>query len=394
MKKPILSVLFVMFFLTSFLPVSGLKPSVRFEKETIKLLRKEIIARADKALTETPVTITMFLCSRSAGGIHDFYSEGDYWWPDPANPEGPYIQRDGMTNPDNFVDHRKAMIRMSQIVGNLASAYRITGDEKYVRQAFIHLKAWFADPATRMNPSLLYSQAIKGRFTGRGIGIIDTIQLMEVAQGIIAMQNAKCIDKQLLETIKTWFADYIRWLTTHQYGKDEMNAKNNHGTCWVMQVASFAKLTGNTEILDFCRSRYRDILLPDQMAADGSFPQETRRTKPYGYSLFNLDAMAMICQILSDENNDLWRYQTSDGRSIRKGIEYLYPFVADKSKWPFPHDVMYWENWPVAHPFLVLGASRLSEKQWFTTWSSLEHFPAVEEVIRNLPVRNPLIWLQ
>jgi hypothetical protein len=394
MKKPILSVLFVMFFLTSFLPVSGLKPSVRFEKETIKLLRKEIIARADKALTETPVTITMFLCSRSAGGIHDFYSEGDYWWPDPANPEGPYIQRDGMTNPDNFVDHRKAMIRMSQIVGNLASAYRITGDEKYVRQAFIHLKAWFADPATRMNPSLLYSQAIKGRFTGRGIGIIDTIQLMEVAQGIIAMQNAKCIDKQLLETIKTWFADYIRWLTTHQYGKDEMNAKNNHGTCWVMQVASFAKLTGNTEILDFCRSRYRDILLPDQMAADGSFPQETRRTKPYGYSLFNLDAMAMICQILSDENNDLWRYQTSDGRSIRKGIEYLYPFVADKSKWPFAHDVMYWENWPVAHPFLVLGASRLSEKQWFTTWSSLEHFPAVEEVIRNLPVRNPLIWLQ
>jgi hypothetical protein len=394
MKKPILSVLFVMFFLTSFLPVSGLKPSVRFEKETIKLLRKEIIARADKALTETPVTITMFLCSRSAGGIHDFYSEGDYWWPDPANPEGPYIQRDGMTNPDNFVDHRKAMIRMSQIVGNLASAYRITGDEKYVRQAFIHLKAWFADPATRMNPSLLYSQAIKGRFTGRGIGIIDTIQLMEVAQGIIAMQNAKCIDKQLLETIKTWFADYIRWLTTHQYGKDEMNAKNNHGTCWVMQVASFAKLTGNTEILDFCRSRYRDILLPDQMAADGSFPQETRRTKPYGYSLFNLDAMAMICQILSDENNDLWRYQTSDGRSIRKGIEYLYPFVADKSKWPFPHDVMYWENWPVAHPFLVLGASRLSEKQWFITWSSLEHFPAVEEVIRNLPVRNPLIWLQ
>jgi hypothetical protein len=376
------------------LALLSFRPAPDLRRESIKLLKKEIISRADMVLNESPQTVTMYKCARSAGGIHDFYSEGDYWWPDPANPEGPYIQRDGMTNPDNFVDHRKAMIRMSQIVGNLASAYRITGDEKYVRQAFIHLKAWFADPTTRMNPSLLYSQAIKGRFTGRGIGIIDTIQLMEVAQGIIAMQNAKCIDKQLLETIKTWFADYIRWLTTHQYGKDEMNAKNNHGTCWVMQVASFAKLTGNTEILDFCRSRYRDILLPDQMAADGSFPQETRRTKPYGYSLFNLDAMAMICQILSDENNDLWRYQTSDGRSIRKGIEYLYPFVADKSKWPFPHDVMYWENWPVAHPFLVLGASRLSEKQWFTTWSSLEHFPPVEEVIRNLPVRNPLIWLQ
>ncbi len=52
---------------------------------------------------------------RSAGGKHDFFSEGDYWWPDPKNPDGPYIQRDGMTNPDNFVEHRKAMIRLSLI---------------------------------------------------------------------------------------------------------------------------------------------------------------------------------------------------------------------------------------------------------------------------------------
>jgi hypothetical protein len=74
-------------------------------------LKNEVIVRADKVMLEKPVTITDFACPRSAGGIHDFYSEGDYWWPDPANPDGPYIQRDGMTNPDNFVDHRKAMIR-------------------------------------------------------------------------------------------------------------------------------------------------------------------------------------------------------------------------------------------------------------------------------------------
>lgn len=367
-------------------------PSPKFKKETIKLLKKEIVARADKVLYESPQTVTMYICPRNAGGIHDFYSEGDYWWPDPANPDGPYIQRDGMTNPDNFVDHRKAMIRVSQIVGILASAYKITGDEKYVKQAFIHLRSWFVDPATRMSPSLLYSQAIKGRFTGRGIGIIDTIQLMEVAQGIIAMQDAKCVDKQLLEAIKNWFSDYLQWLTTHQYGKDEMNAKNNHGTCWVMQAASFAKLTGNEEILDFCRKRYKEVLLPDQMITDGSFPQEMRRTKPYGYSLFNLDAMTMVCLILSDKNNDLWNYQTADGKSIRKGIEFLYPFVADKTKWTYSKDVMYWEEWPVAHPFLLFGASKYNVLHWYETWRSLEHFPTVEEVIRNMPVRNPLIW--
>ena len=394
MKNHILTLILLIVFQSFFFSSSNLKAGTGSEKEIIKLLRSEIISRADKVLNQAPQTVTMFLCKRSAGGKHDFYSEGDYWWPDPANRDGPYIQKDGMTNPDNFIDHRKAMIRLSQIVGSLASAYKITGDEKYVKQAFVHLKAWFSDTATCMNPSLLYSQAIKGRFTGRGIGIIDTIQLMEVAQGIIAMQNAKCIDKKLLDAIKSWFSDYLRWLTTHQYGKDEMNAKNNHGTCWVMQVASFAKLIGNTEILEFCRTRYKETLLPDQMATDGSFPQELRRTKPYGYSIFNLDAMTMICQILSDEKNDLWNYKTTDGKSIRKGIEFLFPYMADKSKWPFNHDVMYWDEWPVAQPFLVFGANEFIEKQWFDTWSSLKHFPEVEEVIRNPPIRNPVIWLE
>lgn len=388
------ALIFVTLFSCVSINASGFKPYKKIERQAIKLLKNEIIARADKVLYEEPLTITSFICDRSAGGVHDFYSEGDYWWPDPKNPEGPYIQKDGMTNPENFVDHRKAMIRLSRIVGSLASAYKITGDEKYVSQAFIHLKSWFADPATKMNPSLLFAQAIKGRYTGRGIGIIDTIQLMEVAQAILTMENAKCVDKQLLDTIKLWFTDYLQWLMTHQYSKDEMNAKNNHATCWVMQVASFARLTGDEQIMDFCRKRYKEVLLPDQMAADGSFPQEIKRTKPYGYSIFNLDAMTMVCLILSDNNNDLINYQTPDGKCLNKGIEYLYPFIADKSKWTYAHDVMYWEEWPVAQPFLLFGAYEFGNRTWFETWKSLNHYPEVEEVIRNLPVRNPVIWME
>lgn len=374
------------------IPFEGICSDTSIRRKAIKVLRTEIIARADKVLYEKPVTVTSFYCDRSAGGIHDFYSEGDYWWPDPENPEGPYIQRDGMSNPGNFTEHRKVMIRLSRITGLLASAYTVTGDEKYVHQAFLHLSAWFADPATLMNPSLLFAQAIKGRYTGRGTGIIDTIHLMEVVRSIQAMEKAGCVDKKLLETIKSWFTSYLGWLMTHQYGIDEMNTKNNHATCWVMQVAAFARLTGDEKILEFCRNRYREILLPGQMAEDGSFPLELKRTKPYGYSLFNLDAMTMVCLILSDENNDLIHYQTPDGKSLRKGIEFLYPYVADKTKWTYNKDVMYWDEWPVAHPFLVFGASGFGIRPWFKTWKKLDHFPANEEVIRNLPVRNPVIW--
>lgn len=364
-----------------------------YKTEVIKTLRKQILEQAAWAMRQQPITVTAQSSPRSAGGRHDFFSEGDYWWPNPQYPDSPYVQRDGMSNPDNFVAHRHAMIRLSQIVGALASAYKITGDEKYVAQVLRHCKAWFVDTATLMNPNLQFAQAIKGRFTGRGIGIIDTIQLMEVVQGLLAMENAKTMDRQALEAIRNWFEKYLQWLTTHPYGKDEMNAANNHGTCWAMQTAAFARFTHNEELMRFCRDRYKNVLLPNQMAADGSFPQELRRTKPYGYSIFNLDAMTTMCQILSTKEDNLWNYTTPDGRNIRKGIEYLYPFIADKSKWPKKPDVMYWDNWPVAQPFLIFGANAYDNKDWLTTWKKLDHEPKVEEVIRNLPVRHPLIWL-
>ena len=362
-------------------------------KQVQQVLEKDVLQRADNDLTKKPITVTAAVSDRSAGGKHDFYSEGDYWWPNPASPDSPYIRKDGLTNPDNFVAHRQAMIRFSRIVGNLASAWRITHKPVYLHKAMEHCIAWFVDTATRMNPDLLYAQAIKGRVTGRGIGIIDAIQLMEVAQGLYIMQNAPEMDQVALRKIKKWFADYLTWVSTHPYGLEEMHAANNHGTCWVMQVACFARFTGNMELMNFCRDRYKKVLLPEQMAKDGSFPKEMARTKPYGYALFNLDAMTTICQVLSTAEDDLYNYQTPDGKSIKKGIEFMFPYMKDKTKWPLPPDVMYWDQWPVAQPALLFGAARFGNNNWFNLWSRLDHFPEVEEVIRNLPVRNPLIWL-
>ena len=224
--------------------------------------------------------------------------------------------------------------------------------------------AWFIAPETRMNPDLQYAQAIKGIVTGRGIGIIDTIHLLEVVQSLIRMEEAGVLSVEDVAGSRAWFSDYLKWLTTHPYGVDEMNAKNNHGTCWVMQVAQFAKYTGDKEILDFCRNRYRSVLLPSQMAEDGSFPLELKRTKPYGYSLFNLDAMATICHILSDGEDDLWQYSMDDGRNMQKAVAWLFPYIADKSSWPFAEDVMFWDEWPVAQPALLFSICNTSNRTY------------------------------
>ena len=363
-----------------------------YEVSARNVLKEYIIKDASIALNEFPVTITSFTSPRSAGGKHDFFSEGDYWWPDPQNPNGPYIQKDGLTNPDNFVAHRKAMIQFSRIMGALASAYIITKDEVYAKQAFRHAHAWLIDTATRMNPHMLYAQAIHGRFTGRGIGIIDMIQFMEVAQSLLVLEKSKYANVKEYTAYRKWFDQYLNWVTTHQYGIDEKNALNNHGTCWTMQVAAFALFTKNNALLDSCRNRYKYNHLPQQMDSLGGFPRELARTKPYGYSLFNLDAMTMLCQILSTEKDNLWEYKTPDGRSIRKGISFLYPYVLNKDSWPFKQDVMYWSEWPKAQPFLLFGAKALNHEEYFKLWEALDHNPSTEEIIRNLPVRYPLIW--
>jgi hypothetical protein len=353
------------------------------------LERPRVLKAANRYLTEQPVTVTASRSTRSAGGLHDFFSEGDYWWPDPANPEGPYIQRDGMTNPDNFVEHRRAMVRLSMIVPALAAAYKLTKDRKYSDHAAKHLRAWFLDDATRMNPNLLYAQAIKGRFTGRGIGIIDTLHLVEVARATSKL-NLPTSD---LEGVRGWFSAYTEWMTTHPYGITERDAKNNHGTCWCTQVAAFAQLTRNRTQTDYCRDRFKTVLVPNQMAPDGSFPEELRRTKPYGYSLFNLDAMAILAQTLSTAEDDLWKWQMPDGRGMAKAMTWMYPFIADKKKWQKPPDVMYYDEWPVRQPSLLFAGLALGRPEYLAAWRKLDGDPTVEEVLRNWPVRQPLLWV-
>ena len=410
LKAFILSGIFLSITLSS--AVSEKPGHDKWMKKAIGVLSASVMKEADWALVQNPETVTASRAVRSAGGVHDFFSEGDYWWPDPRHVDSPYIQRDGMTNPDNFVDHRRAMIRFSRVMGALASAYLINQDERFAQQAFRHARAWFMDDETLMSPHLRFAQAIKGRFTGRGIGIIDTIHLLEVARALQVLENSRAALKGDYLIFRNWFADYLVWLTTHPYGLDESRALNNHGTCWTLQVAGFADFTQNDSLLQVCSERYKNIHLPGQMAVDGSFPRELARTKPYGYSLFNLDAMVMICQVLGNtardeargtkeeargtrvEGNSMWNITLEDGKSIRKGVDFLLPFVRDKKSWPYKQDVMYWDDWPIAHPFLLFSAVAFKDESIFQTWAALNHEPAAEEVIRNLPVRHPLIWLK
>lgn len=358
------------------------------------LLQTGIISRADGFLHLSAKTISDTFCIRSEGSRNDYFSEGDYWWPDPKNPDGPYIKKDGLSNPDNFIQHRLLLHSFSDIAATLASAYKITKDDKYALAASRHIYSWLIDSLTSMHPSLNYSQAIKGIVPGRKVGVIDGIHLIEVAMAIDVLKTSNSFPGEYYEKSKLWFAEYLNWLINHPFGIEEMQAKNNHGTTWLLQAAVFAEFTQNEEVIQFCKDRLLHVTLPDQMAIDGSFPLELERTKPYGYSLFNLDAMAAICQVLSNDETNLWKYASPDGKGMEKALEFIVPYIEDKTQWPYPPDVMYYENWPVAHPFLLFAADAFDEEEYYKLWAGLDHFPETYEIVRNLPVRNPLIWFK
>jgi hypothetical protein len=353
--------------------------------------RERVLGQAKTFLGSKTPTVTAAKSARSAGGEHDFFSEGDYWWPDPAKPGGPYVQRDGMTNPDNFVEHRKFLMQLSVQMPALTAAWVLTKDRRYAAHAAAYVRAWFVTPATRMNPNLQYAQAISGRTTGRGTGIIDTIHLVEVVQAI--PQLGAALSAVELSATKAWFAEYLEWMRTSKNGIEERDTKNNHATCWWMQAAAFAKFTGNEGVLAECRERFKRVLLPTQIEADGSQPLELRRTKPYGYCLFNLEAFAALAQILSTPADNLFTYTTADGRGLAKAIEYMQPFIADKTKWNKPADVMYFDQWPMRQTALLFGANAYGRQDYFETWKKLPADSPVDEVIRNFFIRQPLLWL-
>src|SRR3546814_16668412 len=113
--------------------------------------RRRLLPQAAALLAAEPRTIAAIPAPRSPAGPQDYYSEGDYWWPDPARPGGPYVRRDGRSNPDKFDGHRDALIAFGRIVPALAALWALTGEARFPATPIRHLHAWIVSPHQRIN---------------------------------------------------------------------------------------------------------------------------------------------------------------------------------------------------------------------------------------------------
>jgi len=353
-----------------------------------------ILAAAAHYLTQAPKPIIAFPASRSPGTPHDYYSEAEDYWPDDAKPEAPYVVRE-TTNPEAFTAHRDALVELGICVPVLTAAFVLTKEERYVTQAVAHLRAWFIDDATRMTPNILYGQTIRNAKAGRPEGVVEAVHLAEVVQSIPFLATSEAFPAADQTAVHRWFEDYFQWMNSSRLAGLARDTKDHLGASWLLQAAAIAHLTEAKDDapLTTLRHQYKSSSIRAQIRADGFFPHELSTANPYRNTLFTLDMFAGICVLLSNRFESVWDYELQDGPGMRTVIARLYPCILDRGVWPYRADAEHFKELPVRPPSLLFAARAYNRPEYAELWKKLKPDPALPELQRTFPIRQPLLWV-
>lgn len=343
---------------------------------------------AEEALETGPFSVVTKDRVPPSGDKHDYLSQAPYFWPDSSKPNGlPYIRRDGERNPEiNKISDHRSLDRMVNTVETLALAYYYKGNDAYAVKAVQLLRAFFLDPETRMNPHLQFAQFIPGVNTGRGIGLIETRGLTRVVDAIGLLGGSKALSRKDQQGLEAWFTKFLVWMLESRNGRDESAARNNHGTYYDLQVASFALFLGKRELARDILQTARQKRIATQIEPDGRQPLELARTKAWSYSVGNLDGLMQLARVGENVGIDLWNYKTTDGRSIRAALDYLVPFALGEKKWTYQQ----LGEWPpqMLFPLLHRAAAKYRELQYQTLAARVPGLKATDRELLLLP--NPI----
>lgn len=311
------------------------RKQVRDESSLLAPAFTQLLAEADEALSQKPVSVMDKTSVSASGDKHDYYSMGPYWWPDPAKPDGlPYIWNDGHTNPESIKGtDRKAFVQTCRNIWTLSLAYYLTDRAVYAEQAALLTRVWFLDPATRMNPNLQYGQAIPGSHEGRPTGIIETGVLINVTDGLSLLDASSAWTEPDRSAFSTWIKSYLEWLLTSAHGHTEHDQLNNHGTWYDAQVVQFSLFLGRDSFAHDYLLSARSRRLDEQIAADGSQPHEMTRTTSLPYSIFNLHGLVTLAQQAGHVGLSWWDNGAEHDGPLRRAVVYLAPYMDPEVPW-------------------------------------------------------------
>jgi hypothetical protein len=325
--------------------MAGVKARLAAGDATLQPALRALVKSADEALLVEPPSVTQKTKPAPDGDPHAYASTAPYFWPDPTKPDGlPYIAHDGKVNPESrtAASDLRRIETMSRTVETLAFAYWFTDQPAYAEHAARCLRVWFLDPTTYMKPHLNFGQGVPGKNTGRSIGIIEGGNLPGAADAAGLLAGSAAWPAKDDAALKAWMAAYLDWLLSSPLGQEEAEMKQNHGTLYDVQVMRLALILGRTDLAKQVAETAKQKRIAVQIEPDGSQPLELRRTKAFSYSRLNLRGLASLATLADRVGVDLWHFQTADGRSIRRALDFLVPYAkTPPEKWPFQQIVAF-----------------------------------------------------
>jgi hypothetical protein len=315
------------------------KKSLKAGEDEYRPALNELEKKAKECLSQRIPSVMDKKYIPPSGDKHDWMSWAIYWWPDPSKLDGkPYIRKDGMTNPEVLngkVDGRNAKFIFKSLPV-LALAYYYTGNEDYAKKAAEGLRVWFIDPATRMNPHLKYAEGVPGRSNGRLYGIITfSMRMQYIIDSIGLIKSSKHWSSDDDAKMREWVNAYVKWLKTDPMAKGAQKGANNHGTWFAAQMALLQLYLNDSKGAAKTVKDAFTLLFPNQFDAEGKQPMELSRTRSIDYTVMNMRGWLNIARLGQLAGVDYWTYKAPQWQSLEKGLEFLAPYTASRSKWPY-----------------------------------------------------------
>lgn len=297
---------------------------------------KRLIKDAEKALTKGPYSVTYKKYHHPGGDRHDYLAYGNYCWPNPDTPDGlPWVTRDGFSNPDATMD-RDAFKNMVRDTSILSLAYYYTGNEAYAGRAAFLLRTWFIDKETRMNPNCNFGKVIPGVIDGgysvAGFGY----RFRELYDSAGILESSPAWTAEDRDGLQKWTREFMTWVESSPYGKNERYSQSNHSTFYHMTKALQAMYVGETAKARTVLEEYMNGQMPRQFSPDGSQPYEMIRANNYDYHLCNLEVAYDIARLAEHfAGLDVWHFKSEEGGGLRRSTDFMVPYIKGEKEWPY-----------------------------------------------------------
>ena len=307
--------------------------------------------RGERYLSSLPITI-VDKPLRYVLNPHNYASLSKYYWPDPNNPSGKYLLRDGERNPEYKEYDGGKLEDMEYRLRCLSIAYYMTESSSF-REAYLRqLRAWFIDRSTYMYPNFEYAQIAPGHDNnnGRPWGIIEAYNFNNIIESFRLVNTVSPIDSNTTRKLKRWFKQFISWLENSDKGKTVLNSDSNQGIALDVLLLNM-KLFVTGKIDSKLLNNFRSNRLERQILTDGSQPEELKRSRALNYSAYNLEHIVDFCVIMEKAGIPYYR---NNKDIIDKAFSFLFNYIENPTLFPYKEN-----SWEEGVERLLLAYNRL-----------------------------------